>query len=51
MKAWMKKNYVLAETLASFEEFIEVALSYMASKPGNHFRLCFIEMLPPIEGE
>ena len=44
MKAWMKKNYVLAETFNSFEGFLEAALTYMSLKSGNHFRSCGILM-------
>jgi transposase len=51
LKAWMKKNYILAENFISFQEFIEVALHHMTSKPGNHFRSCFIEMLPSMMEE
>jgi hypothetical protein len=45
LKAWMQKNYMLAENFKSFEELIEITLRHMASKPGNHFRSCFIQML------
>jgi transposase len=46
LKTWIKKNYALVETLVSFDEFIEIiARRHMASKPGNHFRPFFIEML------
>jgi hypothetical protein len=51
LKTWMKKNYILAENFASFQEFIEVALRHMASKPGNHFRSYFIEILSSIVDE
>ena len=42
MKAWMKKNYILAEIFNSFEGFLEAALTYMSLKSGNHFRSCGI---------
>ena len=44
MKAWMKKNYILAEIFNSFEGFLEAALTYMSLKSGNHFRSCGILM-------
>ena len=44
LKAWMKKNYVLAEGYDTFERFLEAGLQYMNHKPGNHFRSCFIMM-------
>jgi hypothetical protein len=48
LKAWMKKNYMLAEVYPTFEGFIDVALRHMASKPGNHFRSCHIDFVPPV---
>ena len=38
MKAWMRKNYALADTFNSFEGFLDAALTYMTHKSGNHFR-------------
>jgi len=44
LKAWMKKNYLLADGYESFEGFLEAALDHMHNKPGNHFRSCQIPM-------
>ena len=44
MKAWMKRNYALAETFDTLEGFLEAALTYMSLKTGNHFRSCGILM-------
>jgi hypothetical protein len=44
MKAWIKKNYILANGYESFDGFLESALRYMASKAGNHFRSAHIFM-------
>jgi len=42
MKAWMRKNYTLQENYEAFEGFLELAVQYMATKAGNHFRSCHI---------
>jgi len=42
LKAWMKKNYILAEGYETFEGFLEAGLQYMNRKAGNHFRSCHI---------
>ena len=42
MKAWMRKNYLLQESYETFEDFLEIAVQYMAAKAGNHFRSCHI---------
>ena len=42
LKAWMKKNYILAEGYETFEGFLEAGLQYMNWKAGNHFRSCHI---------
>ena len=44
LKAWMKKNYVLAEGFESFMSFIEVGLRSLSSKTGAHFRSCHIHV-------
>lgn len=44
MKAWMRKNYALADTFDRFEGFLEAGLTYMAHKSGNHFRSAGILM-------
>ena len=44
MKAWMRKNYALADTFNSFEGFLDAALTYMTHKSGNHFRSAGILM-------
>ena len=42
LKAWMKKNYLLADGYETFQSFVEVGLKHMNRKPGNHFRSCHI---------
>ena len=44
LKAWMKKNYTLADMYESFEGFLAAELTHMSMKPGNHFRSCQIPM-------
>lgn len=44
LKAWMRKNYTLADTYDLFEDFLERAMLQMADTPGNHFRSCHIEV-------
>ena len=44
LKAWMRKNYALADTFDSFEGFLEKGLTYMSLKTGNHFRSAGIMM-------
>jgi transposase len=44
LKAWMKKNYQLADNYETFEEFLHVAVRQQQGKPGNHFRSCQIAM-------
>ena len=44
LKAWMKKNYLLADGYETFQGFVEVGLKHMNRKPGNHFRSCHIMM-------
>ena len=38
------KNYMLAETYDSFDQFLEAGMRYMSRKPGNHFRSCHIDI-------
>ena len=47
LKAWMRKNIELQDTFDDFEGFMEAGLTYMANKPGNHFRSCHIDMPAP----
>ena len=44
MKAWIKRNYTLADSFDTVEGFFEVALEYMSKKVGNHFLSCRILM-------
>ena len=44
LKAWMKKNYVLAEGFESFMDFIEAGLRSLSGKTGTHFRSCHIDI-------
>jgi len=44
LKAWMRKNYILADNYDDYEGFLEVAIRQMANKAGNHFRSCHIAM-------
>src|SRR5436190_20620726 len=44
LKAWMKKNYLLADGYETFQGFVEAGLKHMNKKPGNHFRSCHIMM-------
>jgi transposase len=44
LKAWMRKNYMLAENYEDFEGFLDAAVRQMANKAGNHFRSCHIAM-------
>jgi hypothetical protein len=44
LKAWMKKNYALADMYDSFEGYLGAGLTHMSMKAGNHFRSCQIPM-------
>ena len=44
LKAWMRKNYLLQNNYDEFDGFLEAAVCHMATKAGNHFRSCYIEM-------
>jgi len=44
LKAWMKKNYLLADGYETFQGFLEAGLKHMNRKPGSHFRSCHIMM-------
>jgi transposase len=44
LKAWMRKNYTLAENYETFEGFLEAAVRHMSQRAGNHFRSCHIDM-------
>ena len=44
MKAWMNRNYTLADSFDTVESFFEATLEYMSKKAGNHFRSCGILM-------
>jgi transposase len=44
LKAWMKKNYALADMYESLQGFLEAGLTQMSFKSGNHFRSCGIAM-------
>jgi len=46
LKMWIKKNRVLLENCASFEEFLRIGLEYMSRKAGNHFRRAHIVNFP-----
>lgn len=37
LKAWMRKNYVLADAFNSFEGFLQEGLRYISFKTGKHF--------------
>ena len=38
LKAWMKKNYILAEGYEAFKSFLEAGLQYVDRTSGYHFR-------------
>ena len=42
LKAWMKKNYTLADLFESLKGFLELELTHMSLKAGKHFRSCGI---------
>ena len=42
LKQWLKKNYILADEYEEFDGFLDVALTQLSQKPGNHFRSCNI---------
>ena len=42
LKAWMKKNYMLAEGFESLKGFIDAGLRSLSGKSGAHFRSCHI---------
>ncbi len=42
LKAWMKKNYTLADSFESLKGFLELGLTHMSLKAGKHFRSCGI---------
>jgi transposase len=42
LKAWMKKNYMLAEGFESLKGFIDAGLRNLSGKSGAHFRSCHI---------
>jgi transposase len=44
LKAWMRKNYTLAEGFESFKDFIEAGLMSLSDKTGTHFRSCHIHI-------
>jgi transposase len=44
MKAWMRKNFILADCVETYDEFVAMALQNQANKPGNHFRSCNIAL-------
>ena len=44
LKAWIRKNYMLAETYDGFDRFLEAGMRYMSRKPGKHFRSCHIDI-------
>ena len=44
LKAWMRKNYALADGFDSFEGFLKEGLMYISLKTGNHFRSAGIMM-------
>jgi transposase len=44
LKAWIRKNYLLADNYDRFDVFLDVALQQMSGKPGKHFRSCYIVM-------
>jgi transposase len=44
LKAWMRKNYLLASNYEDFEEFIEAGMRHMSRKPGKHFHSCHIQI-------
>jgi len=43
-KAWIKKNYTLADVYEVYNEFLESVLQHLGCKPGNHFHSCHIMM-------
>jgi hypothetical protein len=42
LKAWIRRNHVLAEGFESFDGFLNVALESMTGRPGNHFHSAHI---------
>ena len=44
LKAWIKKNRILATGCENYEEFLRLGLDYMSNKAGNHFRRAHIPM-------
>ena len=44
LKAWIRRNYVLADGFESFDMFLNAALEFMAQRPGNHFRSAHVMM-------
>jgi DDE superfamily endonuclease len=44
MKAWMRKNWIMAEAMGTYEQFLELALQQQVYKPGAHFRSCHIPL-------
>src|SRR5437667_5456519 len=49
LKAWMKKNYLLADGYETFQGFLEAGLKHMNRKPGSHFRSCHIMMYKTLQ--
>jgi transposase len=49
LKAWMKKNYLLAAMYPAYDGFIQRGLESLSGKPGNHFRSCHIWVDPENE--
>ena len=46
LKAWIKKNRILAEDCGSFEAFLRVGCEYMSNKAGNHFKRAHVVNFP-----
>ena len=44
LKAWMRRNHALVDGYESFDGFLNLALSSMADRAGNHFRSAGIVM-------
>ena len=44
LKAWIRRNNVLAQAYESFDGFLNTALNSMTQRPGNHFRSAHIMM-------
>jgi len=38
LKAWMKKNYILADSFDSLQGFLDLGLTHMSLRAGKHFR-------------